>query len=343
LRFPNESPPDIHPGGYWKNMVPSLDGKTYLGMVVRDNDSYEGVSQRLATPLKAGSCYEFSASLAKSPTYISRSKLSQKEENYTRPAVLRVWGGTGYCNEKELLAESTAVNEENWQTYKFSFKPKSELRYILVEAYYKTPVILTYNGHILIDKLSNFVEVTCPDKKAVADQNSKDKAQALPPHKRGRVENAVKKPTEVASTTNQVISKPKTVEEPKKKILEDLDIKKIKPGLTIELKSLFFRADSTNFDKSSIEVLEELAGFLTDNKNVSVEIGGHTNGVPPPDYCDKLSSARAKSVYEYLLDQGINKERISFKGYGKRNRIASDATVDGRKKNQRVEIKVISV
>jgi outer membrane protein OmpA-like peptidoglycan-associated protein len=343
LRFPNESPPDIHPGGYWKNMVPSLDGKTYLGMVVRDNDSYEGVSQRLSTPIKAGSCYEFSVSLAKSPQYISRSKLSQKEENYTRPAVLRVWGGTGYCNERELLAESPPVDNESWQTYKFSFKAKTELRYILVEAYYKTPVILPYNGHILLDKVTNISEVLCPDKKALADLNTKDKAQSLPPHKRGRIENAVKKPVESNPSATVPITKNVAKEEPKKKILEDLDIKKIRPGVTIELKSLFFKADSTNFDDSSVEVLEELADFLEDNKKVTVEIGGHTNGVPPPDYCDKLSSERAKSVFEFLVSQGISRDRLSYKGYGKRFRIANDATPEGRKKNQRVEIKVISV
>jgi hypothetical protein len=44
LYFPQESPPDIHPNGFWGVNVPAHDGKTYLGMVVRDNGTYEGVS-----------------------------------------------------------------------------------------------------------------------------------------------------------------------------------------------------------------------------------------------------------------------------------------------------------
>jgi len=47
INFPAETPPDIHPNGYWENNLPASDKKTYLGMVVRDNATYESVSQRL--------------------------------------------------------------------------------------------------------------------------------------------------------------------------------------------------------------------------------------------------------------------------------------------------------
>ena len=72
-------------------------------------------------------------------------------------------------------------------------------------------------------------------------------------------------------------------------------------------------------------------GFKNHNK-VRIEIGGHTNGLPSHDYCDKLSTARAKAVYDYLVSKGINPERLTYKGYGKRRKIASDATADGRNK-----------
>jgi outer membrane protein OmpA-like peptidoglycan-associated protein len=89
--------------------------------------------------------------------------------------------------------------------------------------------------------------------------------------------------------------------------------------------------------------LEEIYLFLKQNQNVTLEIGGHTNGLPSHDYCDRLSSARAKAVRDYLISKGINETRLTFKGYGKRRRIATDATVEGRTKNQRVEIKILSV
>ena len=65
-KFPQETPPDIHPvpKGGWGVTTPSFDGQTYLGMVIRYNDTYEGVSQKLSTPLTAGKCYSFSLFMA---------------------------------------------------------------------------------------------------------------------------------------------------------------------------------------------------------------------------------------------------------------------------------------
>jgi len=56
-----------------------------------------------------------------------------------------------------------------------------------------------------------------------------------------------------------------------------------------------------------------------------------------------LSTDRAKIVAEYLVDKGIPAERLTYKGYGKRKSIASNLTKEGRKKNQRVEIKILTI
>ena len=345
LRFPSETPPDIHPGGFWANEVNASHGKTYLGMVVRDNDSYEGVGQRLSQVLQKGKCYDFTLQLAQSSKYWSKSKLTNEDVNYIRPCVVRIWGGNGFCTTKELLAESAPVNHEEWKTYEFTFKPKEDYRYILVEAYYKTPVILPYNGHLLMDKMSHFYERDCD--KEVAQSIDK-RVQELPPHKRTRVENAIKKSDTTTSKKpepkKEITATTESIPEPaKKKILEDLDIKKIKPGSTIEIKNLYFKADSSNFSPTSVDVLDELVGFLKNFKTVKVEIGGHTNGLCETKFCDQLSAARAKSVYNYLVNEGIDSVRLTYVGYGKRKKIAVDNTPQGRSKNQRVEIKVISV
>ena len=95
-------------------------------------------------------------------------------------------------------------------------------------------------------------------------------------------------------------------------------------------------------DKTSYKVLDELFRFMVKNKTVKIEIGGHTNGVPSEEYCNKLSKDRAKEVADYLVEKGINKSRITYKGYGKSKPLASDKTLQGRNKNQRVEIKILS-
>jgi outer membrane protein OmpA-like peptidoglycan-associated protein len=75
---------------------------------------------------------------------------------------------------------------------------------------------------------------------------------------------------------------------------------------------------------------------------VSIELGGHTNSLPPDEYCDKISRARAKATADYLLKRDIPIYRVFYKGYGKRDPIADNDTPEGRLKNQRVELKVIS-
>jgi len=83
--------------------------------------------------------------------------------------------------------------------------------------------------------------------------------------------------------------------------------------------------------------------FLKEYIDVSVEIGGHTNGTPPHKYCDKLSKERAKAVAQYLVRKGIPANRLKYKGYGKRKPIANNLTKEGRIKNQRVEIKILKI
>lgn len=127
------------------------------------------------------------------------------------------------------------------------------------------------------------------------------------------------------------------------KVLKSLDIATIAVGQTIRVDKLYFQADSSTIEPASYPVLEEIYTFLNENPNVVIEIGGHTNSLPEDAYCDKLSTSRAQGVAEYLYQKGLPQSRISYKGYGKRQPIATNQTVEGRRKNQRVEIKIVSL
>jgi outer membrane protein OmpA-like peptidoglycan-associated protein len=132
-------------------------------------------------------------------------------------------------------------------------------------------------------------------------------------------------------------------EVPREKYLPDLAIDKIKVGQTLKINHLYFESDSSDVTEVSFEVLDELYDFLSTNQNVAIEIGGHTNNIPSHEYCDNLSSARAENVAQYLYVKGIHQDRIGHKGYGKRNPIATNESLAGRRKNQRVEIKILSI
>lgn len=131
--------------------------------------------------------------------------------------------------------------------------------------------------------------------------------------------------------------------ETKVRIIPELSTDNLRMGSTINLNRIYFQPDSTNMDPSSIPTVDELYEFLVENTNLVIEVGGHTNGVPSHEYCDKLSTERAKSVAQYLVDKGIPASQLRYKGYGKRNPIATNSTEEGRAKNQRVEIKVLEV
>ncbi len=159
INFPQESPPDIHPNGYWGNNVTAMDGNTYLGIVVRDNATYESVSVRLDSVLKAKEAYTLSLNLARTTNYISRSRLTGEEDNYITPAVLRIWGGSGYCNEKQLLYESPPIDHNEWVKYDILLKPIQDYKSITISAYYIKGTTVYYTGHILIDGISDIIRV----------------------------------------------------------------------------------------------------------------------------------------------------------------------------------------
>lgn len=131
--------------------------------------------------------------------------------------------------------------------------------------------------------------------------------------------------------------------ETKVRIIPELSASNFRDGETINLNKIYFQTDSINMDPSSIPTVDELHEFLAENPKIIIEVGGHTNNIPSHQYCDQLSTDRSKSVAQYLVDKGIPASQLRYKGYGKRKPIATNETVEGRAKNQRVEIKIISV
>jgi outer membrane protein OmpA-like peptidoglycan-associated protein len=129
----------------------------------------------------------------------------------------------------------------------------------------------------------------------------------------------------------------------REKILKELDISKIAVGKEIRLEELSFKADSSVIENQSYDVLGELLLFLESNPNVVIEIGGHTNTIPSHEYCDKLSTDRAKNVAQFFYKNGIPSTRLTYKGYGKRKPLTNDNSLQGRQRNQRVEVRILGV
>lgn len=337
--FVGETVPDVHPiaGGAFEVTKAPKDGESYLGMVVRENDTWEAISQRLERPLEKDKCYEFSLSLARSLLYKSSNRLYPDSViNYVTPVKLRIWGGHGYCNKEELLAESSLIINSRWLVFNFKFEPKSTYSHLMFEAFYKTPTLFPYNGNVLLDNASPIFVVPCDvsEVPVAVDEPIKETPPTPAP---AEPENPPTPPVVDNTTNNPPPAKPK--------IMSDLDRNKLEVGQTLRIEKLYFEADRSNFTEDSYDVLNEIYVFLSDNRDVIVEIGGHTNTIPDQIYCDELSTARAKAVVDFLINKGIKDGRLTFKGYGKRHPIDRNDHFNrlARKKNQRVEIKVLSI
>lgn len=123
---------------------------------------------------------------------------------------------------------------------------------------------------------------------------------------------------------------------------KDLCLDKIKVGAKVVLKNIFFDFNKSTLRNESIAELGRLEKILIDNPSMTIEIGGHTDSKGSSEYNKKLSNDRAQSVVNYLIEHGISSTRLSYKGYGKEQPVATNETEEGRQENRRVEFKIIS-
>ena len=119
-------------------------------------------------------------------------------------------------------------------------------------------------------------------------------------------------------------------------------INNIVPDKQTVLQNIYFDTDKYELLPQSYKELDSvLVNQLNENKNIKVEILGYTDNDANEEYNLKLSENRAKAVVEYLISKGIDKSRLTYKGYGAINPVAPNDTETNKAKNRRVEFKII--
>ena len=131
------------------------------------------------------------------------------------------------------------------------------------------------------------------------------------------------------------------LEESKEEAL-DVELQPIEEKKEIVLNNIFFDFNSADLRPESIIELKKVVKIMQENPKLVVEIQGHTDSVGTDKYNLKLSQSRAEAVANYLIEQGIVKERFKVVGYGEAQPIASNSTDEGRQKNRRVVFKILS-
>jgi len=101
--------------------------------------------------------------------------------------------------------------------------------------------------------------------------------------------------------------------------------------------------DAESFEQTALNAEEvgDALKFIKENETVKIQISGHTDNQGSEVYNQKLSLERAQTVYRYLVDNGVDSSRLSFKGYGKERPIAPNDTEENRAKNRRTEILIL--
>jgi len=137
--------PDIFPG-YWGVYNEATEGETFVGLITREDGSFESISSRLSEDLEAGKCYNFSLDLAHSKTYAG----------YNGPVKIRIYIGDAKCSENQLVFETDLIKHPEWRSYPIQFYAEKNARYIYIETAY-TSKRFSHKGNVLIDNISPII------------------------------------------------------------------------------------------------------------------------------------------------------------------------------------------
>jgi len=120
------------------------------------------------------------------------------------------------------------------------------------------------------------------------------------------------------------------------------DFELVKEGMSITLRGIYFDYNKATIKSESHPALADAAKILQENPGIKVEIQGHTDSDGSESYNQQLSERRAQSVVTYLIQNfAIEAMRLTAKGYGELNPVASNSTPEGKALNRRVEFFIL--
>jgi len=119
------------------------------------------------------------------------------------------------------------------------------------------------------------------------------------------------------------------------------EIERIKKGDTYKPKGIHFVTGSAEIRVESELILDDIANWLDKNKNIKIEVQGHTDQEGSKTANQRLSSDRAEAVMFYLIKKGITPTRLTAKGFGESKPLDNSGTKKAMAKNRRIEFKII--
>ena len=127
--------------------------------------------------------------------------------------------------------------------------------------------------------------------------------------------------------------------------IPDATVETVNNGEAIKVtfdSGILFATNSSTVSDASKSALRNFASSLNSNPDTNIKIIGHTDNTGRVEYNQTLSEKRAKSVFDYLMeDQGVSSKRMTYEGKGVHEPVADNSTPEGRALNRRVEILIL--
>lgn len=109
-------------------------------------------------------------------------------------------------------------------------------------------------------------------------------------------------------------------------------------GVVINLPDVLFDFGSAQLSEDANGTVSEISRAISSVSSRTISVEGHTDSVGTSEYNQRLSESRARSVAQSLTKHGVSRQKISTRGYGEADPIASNNTDVGRQRNRRVEV-----
>jgi len=120
--------------------------------------------------------------------------------------------------------------------------------------------------------------------------------------------------------------------------LSEMEARQSERGMVLTLGDVLFDFNSSNLKAGANKVVNELAAFLKEYPQRSIQIEGFTDSVGSAEYNKNLSQRRADALRDALVRGGISGNRIETIGYGEEYPVATNMNEAGRQQNRRVEV-----
>ncbi len=280
-------------------------------------------------PLKKGIC-------------VISGKIFDKETNKPLSAEITITG-TNIKTKSDTLGlfkVSVPLREEpyeivikapEYETYSEMITPKTEpivMKIALTPAYKKT---------LVVGKIFDY----CTGEPIEAEILAHPQGVKMKCTKEGFKMELKGEKTKITVTAKDYVPYEKEIELPGG-VMPPLDIKLIPLGKRLPGMIVYFATLSDKVRSTEYDALNKLMEFMKEHPKLKIQIGGHTCRAEEKRD-PELSLRRARSVYNWLVQKGVDASRLTVKGYGNTEPLGSELTKEGRIKNQRVDFRVIGV